>query len=430
MPKLPKQAKSKLMSDISAMYDELMSRGIKESRDLWFLHSDSGPKPQDAEVRERMDRVIRILTGVNSKMISDRLVLDKLLYGPIASGLWFSHAFNKVKAEVEEIIDKLARYEAKRNVDVPLVNLRVGSTPRTIGLAIFHPIEASDREDSWWDRVESYAGPSAETEVVSFARVECSGDLQNSVDYAGWAVDETLLVVRAIGFPVVSGPQLQFGVLNDYPVWQSRPYRLHQPDQNFKLEFSSEMVEVLGPSIAPYDLDDDIIGSVKDEDLSRLQALVEAELAHPSNDMKTKFIMGLRWIGEATKPDTAAAKFTKLSFALEAFIGGDPGEPYLTSRGTTAALAEKGAYLAGISPSDRHDLHKAITKHYNQRSDIVHGRFQEIVDADLESFSSIIRRIMWSLLATLDSFENVSDLQKWVLDRRYGAKDQSNQGAA
>lgn len=422
MPPIPEDARTQIIDDIASLYAELLSREIKESRDLWFLHSERILDTSDEEPRARMRRVIDILKSVNSGMISERLVLDKLLYGPVSTGLWFSRSYDELSDEVEEVIDKLAMYEAMREVDVPLVNIRVGSEPRSFGLATFYAIQTSDRNDSWWDRIVSYAGTSAETDVVAFARVECPGDLQTAVDYAGWAVDQTLLMIRAIGLQVVSSPQLQFGVLNDYPVWQSRPYRPHQPEENIKFEYASSMVEVLGPPIAPYDIDGDILGSIDESAVYQLQALMDSDLRQPSSEMKSKFFTGLRWLGEATKPDTAAAKFTKLSFALEALVGGDTGEPYLTSRGITAALAERGSFIAGATPSDRFEIHRSITGHYSKRSDIVHGRLDEVQDVDLASFSSLIRAIAWSLLALIDEFNNVDDLQKWVLDHRYGTE--------
>ena len=135
--------------------------------------------------------------------------------------------------------------------------------------------------------------------------------------------------------------------------------------------------------------------------------------------MKKKFISGLRWTGEATKPDILSARFTKLAVALESFIGGDSNVAYLSTRGITATLAERAAFLIGGSIEEKLAIHKKVAALYGKRSKIVHGSSDDLEFKDLKEFSEIIRLVIFSYFNKLDDFNSIDDFQRWILNQRY-----------
>jgi hypothetical protein len=192
-----------------------------------------------------------------------------------------------------------------------------------------------------------------------------------------------LTILRAVGFPVTTKPQLQFGVVNDYALSQMRPYRIGHHIENYKLEGPSQFSWRTGPGIAPYNIRKNLLNKINRSTIAALQKLIEDEFLRPTSAIKDKFFLGLHWLGEATKPDTPKSKFVKLTFSLEAFIGGEARNDALnnlSTRGITATLAERGAFIAGKNPIDRQEIHDAIHKFYGSRSGIVHGGTKEITD--------------------------------------------------
>ena len=59
-----------------------------------------------------------------------------------------------------------------------------------------------------------------------------------------------------------------------------------------------------------------------------ISEVIENSINQPQNDMGKKYLRGLWWLGETTKPDSVEAKFVKLSISLEFFLGGEPNSKY------------------------------------------------------------------------------------------------------
>ena len=136
-------------------------------------------------------------------------------------------------------------------------------------------------------------------------------------------------------------------------------------------------------------------------------------------EMQRKFLSGLRWIGEGTKPDTLAARYLKISTALEYLIGGESSIEYLTTRGITATLAERAAFLIGKDKDQRISIDRAVKKYYGLRSKIVHGNRDAVDQSDFLEFGLLVRQIALTLCQKVSSFSGVDDLQKWVIEQRY-----------
>lgn len=412
-----------IVSSMLQIYNFFKSR--RKERDaggewMMFLYSKNYPLDEDQkQARELMDKVRETIKAYNSQ-ISDQAVYESLLFELTQKAIWYPKDYPDIESEYQKVTNSLLFYNAQREIDIPIVNLEVGESPRKFGLVTFFNIEESDKNGEWWDVIKATAGGHA-SNVYSFARISCPGDTEKSLEYAFKVISKTLTILRAIGFPIELDPNLQFGLINEYSLFQVRPYRLGLPDETFKLNYRPKIIRRIGPGVAPCHLQTDILSSIESTNISALQSIMESDLITPSSETKRKYFFGLHWLGESTKPDSPEARFAKLAFALEAFIGGDAEDKkgILSTRGLTATLAERAAFLAERDPTERNDLHKQVYNFYRIRSGIVHGGNKKTGSDDFVAFTSLVRKISWALLRHIDEFQNIDDLQNWVLEQRY-----------
>ncbi|MFV2044090.1 MAG: hypothetical protein ACC700_12775 [Anaerolineales bacterium] len=407
-----------LADRVHDLFKELKARGIREERDLWFLHSES-PRDRSNPAALQFASILADIRALNSANLSERLIITDLVYGLIWIALSFPRESENIATEALERIERLASYQATRTVDIPIENLDLGEAEFTIGPVAFLPMTEMDRADRWWERISGYIGRDASFHVVSFVRVEGPGDSETSVAHAISAAEKALIILRAIGFPFTTRPVPQIGILTDYPLSPGRPLRLGTPRENIRIGGYTDNVTLLGPPTAPYRLHEDLLAHTELDTLESLLSVVKENFTNPVSDLKAKFLAGLLWLGRATAPDIPEASIAKLTFALESFIGGDPNDEYLSSRGVTATLAERSAFLAGSDAGRRREIHRAVTDLYRLRSDIVHGRVATVSDQDLPRYGDLVRVIAWSLLRRLSEMTNVDQLQKWVVHNRY-----------
>ena len=400
-----------------AVYDMLKATGIRDhtGQNLEFLYWNRTMNDDQRRARQSMDKAIDIIISENPH-VSKQLVYEKLLFGIVQPAAYYIGEKHDVRSEVEQATNELLNYHPNREIDIPIINLEVGPEPIKFGLVTFHNMTDEDKNDIWLARI-------ADKKIVdgigaiSYARIVALGDLEKSKEDADKIVNDVLTYLRAISFPISS--ETQIGVINDFPTSQIRPYRSGPAPKNPRLEADISYSWRLGSGHVTYNLWKDILSVVDSSILKKLQDLTENDYRKPRTNMKRKFLLGLRWLGEATKPDAPEAKFAKLAFALEALIGGEAKEDNLSTRGLTATLAERGAFIAGEDEGQRKEIHDAIYIYYGYRSGIVHGGGKQISDDQLASFASLIRRIAWSLLDKIDTFTDVDSLQRWVLNQRY-----------
>jgi hypothetical protein len=411
-----------LVSSMMEIYNFLKSRGVQNPNgdDLGFLHWKNHPmNDEQKRIRELMDGVLKTIKDQNQEL-SDLSIYECLLFDLTQKVIWFPDDYPDIEAEYRKMLNHLLDYTARREIDVPIVNLRIDDKPVVFGLATFFRFEDSDKNGDWWETIQSTAGGVAR-HIYSFARLRCAGDAVVALESASNLISETLNILRAIGSPLKSEPSFHFGLVNEFQLFQTRPYRHGKPEESYSLIYQPSIVRVLGPGIAECQLEKDVLDTIEKSNLDKLQKLIENEFLNPRTKMTKKLFLGLHWLGEATKPDTSEAKFAKLTFALEALIGGDAGNNTgnLSTRGLTAALAERCAFLVGESQSNRQEVHDRIHKYYGIRSGIVHGGDKKIMDDELVGFATIIRGTVWAIVRNLNLFKDVDDLQKWILKQRY-----------
>jgi hypothetical protein len=313
----------------------------------------------------------------------------------------------------------LLKYSASRDIDIPLVGISVANSPLIIGKVAFHPITQIDREGEWWEKIQYNYSGQPEDDVISFGRINSPGDWEIGLDYADRIIQQTLLVIRAIVFPLDEIDPSQFGVINEFSLWTNRPIRLGKPDETVRIDGSSNVITRLGRPIKPYNLETDLLNSIGDNTLKIIDNLLVTEGVTNRSKMENKLLHGLRWIGEATKPDALPAKYLKLATALEFLIGGDTSDEFLATRGITATLAERAAFLLGEHGDHRREIDRDIKSYYGKRSKIVHGSGDTVLQEDFAKFGSLVRRVAFAICNKVSEFKTIDDLQRWVNSMKY-----------
>ncbi len=414
-PKLydPKEHAKKTSLDL--LNSLLRYEGLKKD-DLWQLYENHAPREKFQEERNLLNDLTKILIRSNQQ-ISPSLIRLKILYEIIGTIIDYPTHKDEILSKLDETLKNLTKYNAVREIDIPIINLELEGKPFKFGEVNFLPIGEGDRTGIWWDSIKNTLGDSAASNnFLSYGRVYGSGDLDNSTLYTGSVLDETLLLLKGISFPFTIAETVQFGAIGEVSLNRTRYYRLGKPKETIQLEAHSGWIGRLGPPQGPYYLYKDLLSNVDEANLANLLSLVEKEGLNPENVMSSKIIRGLRWVGEATKIDTVQARFAKLTFALENLIG---GEAILTSIGLTAMLAERSAFLIGGTTEEKIQTDSDIRKFYGKRSGIVHGGRVEISNEELQRFVSIIRNVAWSLLKLKDKVKSINDLQGWITEQRY-----------
>lgn len=394
---------------------------IPNPNDLWQLRPDRNAPEDFKHARELSDKLLDLVLSSNPSMLSDLIVLQKLVHGAAAVRLQVNISDEELEQRAQGAAETLIKYQARREVDIPVIALMVDGDPVEFGPVVFSEYSEEDRESEWWQTVSDYLGNSAEELLLSYGRVRADGDLTTSLAKATEAVREALLVIRGLGFPIQAQNIHQIGVVNDYPLWENTPIRVGIPKESERIEAHSRLVTQLGPYRTHYRLRSDILAQVDATRLKKFSTIIADAGFAPSHPILAKFISGLRWLGEATKPDSLSARFAKVAFALEALIGGESNEENLSTRGLTATLAERAAFLIGNDLSTRRELDKTVRQFYRQRSAIVHGNNSDILPADFEQFGRLTRRIAWGLFDHSNEFGNIDQMQSWVKDQRYSA---------
>ena len=281
------------------------------------------------------------------------------------------------------------------------------------------PITQIDREGEWWEKIQYNYSGQPEDDVISFGRINSPGDWEIGLDYADRIIQQTLLVIRAIVFPLDEIDPSQFGVINEFSLWTNRPIRLGKPEETVRIDGTSKVITRVGRPIKTYDIHIDLLNNVDEGTLKILDNLLMTEDDITLSKMEYKLLHGFRWIGEATKPDALPAKYLKLATALEFLIGGDTSDEFLATRGITATLAERAAFLLSDFGDRRLEIDREIRSFYGKRSKVVHGDKDTILHEDFAKFGSLVRQIAFAICTKVSEFKTIDDFQRWVNIMKY-----------
>lgn len=404
---------------VFALSAELESIDDANPNDLWPLHPDRAATEKFAAARPYVDEIVALVRQWNGTQLSDHVILSKLLYGAAAVRMQLKIPDGELRELAQRNAADLLDYRATRQVDVPILSLDLDGQPYAFGPVTFHPIGPDDKATDWWMWAKSTLRDLADGLLLSYARTTVAGDPHRSVENAAAIVTEALLVLRGIGFPLVAEERNQIGIMNEFPMWRNVPYRLGPPDETTRVDAQTALVMTTGPFRFPYNLTRDILPAIPNEALQALMQLVAKQGLAPTRQMPARVLSGFRWLGESTKPDALQARFAKLAFSLEAFVGGDPKDDLLSTRGITAALAERTAFLVSGERDTRIEVDHEVRRFYAIRSGIAHGGRALASPKDLEDFGRLVRSLGIALLARLEEFHSIDELQHWIAIQRY-----------
>lgn len=389
-----------------------------EPNNLWPLLPERDAPEHYLEAKNTTNEIISLVREANDSMLSDITILNLLLFNTAALRLQFEFPDKEILAIANNQAAKLLIYKARRQVNIPIISLDVGSKPFDFGFVTFLPVTLDDKQSDWWMSINTTLKEKNDFLFISYASVEVIGDQYRAIDEATMLVRESLLQLRGIGFPIIAKEIYQIGILNEFPVWGYIPYQCRNIEENAQVDSHSTLITRIGPPQHQYRLQEDILNNITEERLAMYLRLLSLR-PNQINVIANKILSGFRWLGEATKPDVLNARFSKLAFALEAFIGGEGQDRTLPTIGISASLAERAAFLIGTDLQNRKLIDKKVREYYSKRSGISHGRSLMISEGDFEDFGKLVREIGWALLDKEGEIININGLQNWVVDKKY-----------
>jgi len=371
------------------------------------------------------DEVVEGVLRLNPEMLSKSEVEWKLTYMFLEQQTIHPKQLSEqeIMNKAKDYLSGLVEFEAWQDIDYPIANLWLEGRPVKLGHVTFRAMTKQDIKQ-WQKNYDAQIRGIADIHV--FARVKAPGEanFDKPFSYARAQVNLALDVLRMLCIPF--GPikdNCGIGLLGEVGFGKSTPVRINQ--RQFAIHFESPF-DISG--YATLKLRNHILSKLKQPQLALINKLILKPEGSRS-DMERKLLDGIHWLGESTKPDTNHARFTKIGFALETLLGGEPKDEELKVRGITAMLAERAAFVAGKGLADRLDIDKSVRKYYGMRSDIVHGGNGDILLSDINNFGILVRRIVLALLEKLDelggTLRTVEDLERWVKTQRYTLPGQS-----
>ncbi len=371
------------------------------------------------------EQMVSKIQKKNPKMLSRKLIHTELLFGLIGS--YISHSFKSVneeeiRAEIENLLSKFFSYDVKREIETPLINLSVGRENFKFGGIEFFPITDDNKKKNpeLWEKIKNHFPDREIDSVQTIARIICIGDDFISLQNAELQIHTTLNVIRGIGFPIDGEDRTQIGVLGEFSNYSNQIFLSKKPTGNLLLNNYSGITRKIGPNIHTYDLQNELLIIEDFSIISKVSEMLQEKSGQDNkNNLRTKAINGLLWIGESTRPDLLSSRYMKLAIALETLISGESKDNNLLNTGITAALAERGAFLLEDDFGKRREIHNKITHFYGKRSKIVHEGSSDISVVDYMEFGTLVRKIAFSLIKKLDKLKSFEDLANWVMDQRY-----------
>ncbi|MPM13872.1 hypothetical protein SDC9_60232 [bioreactor metagenome] len=389
------------------------------AQDLFPLLPNREAKAPFINSKPIANQVFRILKSQNGEMLSDEVIMSRLICEVAGHRLQIPISDENLEKLARENTVKLLDYHATRDVDIPIVCLKVGDKPIEFGPITFIELTPEDFQTEWGQRLSDTFTYKIGGQLLSFARVNVPGDLSTSIKNATSIVREGLLILRGICFPITPDETSQIGIINDYSLIKNVYYRNSKPDVNTQINAESELVTKIGHPLQVYRLFEDLLNRIPTSKMNNFLNFIQKNGFRTQNEFQQKVLSGFTWIGEATQPDILAARYTKISFALESFIGGESNDAFVSSRGITATLSERAAFILGKNKEDRIRIHKAISGYYGKRSKTVHGTKTDISEIDFRDFGNMVRDIGLVLVEKLETFSSAKDLEKWTVEQRY-----------
>lgn len=357
-----------------------------------------------------LDEVVNGIVHLNPNMLSDnetrtRLVYDFLQSHTIGLPVYPHLEHQALIDKAMELVNELVKFESWQDIDIPISNLQLEGDPVEFGAVTFMSVGETERK-KWFG-----SGPFPEKlpEFKVMARVHSPGDRDKARDYARAHVSQAIEILRAFCFPFENrGMSWQIGIVGEIITNSLTPIRMNgQPS-------------FLVYGQAQLDLNKQILNQLEPRQWNLLDQLVNKT---QRSSMENKLMLGIHWLGEATKIDTKNSRFIKICTALEALVGGESEAKDLKARGITAMLAERTAFIAGKDYDSRTKVDKDIRTYYGKRSSVIHGNEETVSPEDIDRFGRLVRNLAIALLEMpyelSGKLSDTNKLEKWIKKLKY-----------
>lgn len=136
----------------------------------------------------------------------------------------------------------------------------------------------------------------------------------------------------------------------------------------------------------------------------------------PVTDIQRRIKSALQWLGKASADPVLSRKFLQAMIAIEALLEDKENGSTIVDQISTAVCFILENDLAG-----RLELKTTIKRMYNLRSRIVHDGAEQVSWDEFNQLYAINNQVIHELLTRdeFKSFEDVSDLQKWLENRKF-----------
>lgn len=308
-----------------------------------------------------------------------------------------------------ELIQRLEALDVYTDLELPVMHVDVRRAPFEFGDVRFADLRPETLKD---DPIAGWAYEEFDGRITCVAQVRAQGDWTRQLDYAEERVEEALRIVTGALWPLFGADDYFVPVVvGQHPQPSATPFRQVGSPQFY---VSRGSYHRLGHWVR---LPDHLEQHWGEDGVKALLRL--AGTGFVGSEMGGRVASGLRWLGEAAKPDTLEARMVKVTTALEALVGGEPrDERFLTGRGIRATLAERAAFLIGESAQGRLAVHKDVSRYYEKRSDVLHGR-GAVSREEVDDFGLLTWRVVRTVVAKLDDLPTLAALNKWVFNQRY-----------
>ena len=406
----PKPLPSSVIDEVLEIAQALREAGVQAQTfrqqpvDFW----------RHPHIERRIRQVANIVVALNPEMLSQDHVTS-LIHWPILVNLIDGRLYDSRETEVEprdfihQNLQPLTIYSATTDIEVPVLHcLSLRGESFTWGPVTFKGVnpwsDLGDYEDLKL-LIEHYDG-----RLNGMASVSCPGDPSRAWAYLNDAIAAAHRELVGAAWPRHGGSGfVPPSVLGMGPDASFTP--LFEGGRHRALSFRTASGHA--PFRVPRDLEEEW-GEV---DFSRLTDIAKRD-SRQRTEVENNTLSALRWLGAATEPDIPSMKVVKVATALESLLG-DPGpDANVSSRGVTATLAERCAFLVGTTAAEKQQVHDQVVHLYDLRSRVLHQN--ATIDPDeFANHGLTVWTACRKLTALSADLKTRVDLRRWTLARRY-----------
>jgi hypothetical protein len=384
-------------------------RAIDDPRQLW--DSDGSGSQISIWKHPRQEAEIDSLAAAleaENKMLSVDETRRVLLYEAVVPSV---HALfgdrNAASTDVADgMIARLLSFERFTLVELPVLYL-AAKEPLTVTNVEFESLDIDHFKESTFG---AWTYGLYDGRLMAKARINSPGDEWKRLTNAVEGIDRALRLLSGLVFPWQVTQAVVPAIPGNGQQPGSTPFRFPHDGYDAGWNGSFGTLHRPGGSMNPRKVIRELWGV-------DAGAIAEWMLSPGSTATERRLLTAYQWLGEACRGHDRSGRFVAAVTALEALLALKNDESR-TSAGATAILAERTAFL-GAAPETRLATHREVVRLYALRSDVVHGRAADLVQADVVAAGQLAWTVARTLFANRDSLRSDDEVTRWILMRRY-----------